>query len=126
MSALFLVLSVAAFGYGYWQNQMVHNALIDSFPLELKDDLTAKFALHGMALRRSTPLSIQRQYVASLAAGALFGLGLSLFVFSVGKTVGGWAFLALFLVGAASAAKAWWTYRKNSAWQAAQGDRERA
>lgn len=72
MAGLFLILALAAFLYGIWLDREVYNALIDTFPPELKDDMTAKLALHGMALRRSAPLRVQRQYIGSLAAGILF------------------------------------------------------
>jgi hypothetical protein len=124
VAGLFLTLSVASFIYCFWQNQAVHNSLIDTFPPELSDDLTAKFALHGIALRRSTPLQIQSRYVSSLVAGALFGFWLSLFVFSEGEVVGGWALFAMFIISAAAAFKSWRTYKKNCDWQASRDDKE--
>lgn len=126
MAGLFVILSVASLLYCVWLDREAYNALIDTFPPELKDDMTAKFALHGMALRRSAPLPIQRKYVGSLAAGALFCFWLSLFLFSMAETIGGWALFAVSVGGAAHAIKSWWTYRKNSDWQAARGGQETA
>jgi hypothetical protein len=126
LAGLFLILALAAILYSIWLDREVYNALIDTFPPELKDDLTAKFALHGMALRRSTPLPIQRKYVGSLAAGAVFGLALSLMVFSFGETKGGWLLFGAFLICIVSVIKSWWTYKKNCAWQATRDGQETA
>ncbi len=126
MTGLFLVLSVIAFLYCASQYGIAFYAVIDLLPPELKNDFTAKFALHRTALSRTTPLSIQGAYVKSLAAGALFGLCLSLSVFSIGQVLGGWALFVIVLIMAGSAIKAWWTYEKNRDWQSARDDKERA
>jgi hypothetical protein len=126
LTGLFVILAIVSFIYCAAQEGSVRSALIDSFPPELQDEMTAKFALHSKALRRSTPLPIQEKYVSSLIAGAIFGLCLSLTCFSAGEVVGGWALFGVSVLVAGSAIKSWRTYKKNVAWQAARDDQEEA
>jgi hypothetical protein len=97
--------------------------LIDSFPPELKDELTAKFALHTIALSPSTPLSLQAEYVKSLAAGCVAMFCFSLALFCAGK-VDGWLALGGFVLVAFSTVKSWKTYRHNCNRAMAHNDTE--
>jgi hypothetical protein len=102
---------------------LVYRALIDSFPPELKDDLTAKFALHVIALSPSTPLSLQAEYLKSLAAGCVAVLCFSLSLFCADK-VEGWLALGGCLLIAISTIKSWKTYRQNRNRAVAHNDTE--
>jgi len=124
VTALFAIPCVAAFIYAAWRNQAVHYALIDSFPPELKDEMTAKVALHAIALRPSTPLPVQADYVNSLVAGAFAMLCFSLTLFSLGEVFGGWLALIMSLISAVLTIKSWWTYNENRSRVAARDDQE--
>jgi hypothetical protein len=124
VTGLFLILSIVALIYAVAQTGTVHYSLIDTFPPELKDDFSAKFALHSIALSPSTPLPLQEKYVSSLAAGTCFGLFLSLAVFSAGEVIGGCALLAAFVAGAISTLRSWRIYQENCRRRAARVDQE--
>jgi hypothetical protein len=120
VTALFAIPCFVAFVYAVWKNQMVHYALIDSFPPELSDEMTAKFALYSVALSPSTPLLVQVEYVKSLVAGAFAMLCFSLTLFSLGEMFGGWLGLIAFPVCAVPAIKSWRTYQENCRRRAAR------
>jgi hypothetical protein len=123
VAAVFGVVSIIAFIWSAFRNHVVYRALIDSFPPELNDGITAKFALHVIALSPSTPLSLQAEYVKSLVAGCVAMLCFSLALFCAEK-VEGWLVLGGFLLVAISTIKAWKTYRQNCNRAVAHNDTE--
>jgi hypothetical protein len=112
VTAVFGMVGAIAFVWSAVRNHLVYRALIDSFPPELKDGLTAKFALHVIALSPSTPLSLQAEYLKSLAAGCVAMLCFSLSLFCADK-IEGWLALGGCLLIAISAIRSWKTYRQN-------------
>ena len=112
MAAVFGVVSIIAFIWSAFRNHVVYRALIDSFPPELKGGITAKFALHVIAISPSTPLSLQAEYMKSLVAGCVAMLCFSLALFCADK-VEGWLVLGGFLLVAISTIKSWKTYKQN-------------
>jgi hypothetical protein len=112
VTAVFGMVGAIAFVWSAVRNHLVYRALIDSFPPELKDGLTAKFALHVIALSPSTPLSLQAEYLKSLAAGCVAMLCFSLSLFCADK-IEGWLALGGCLLTAISAIRSWKTYRQN-------------
>jgi hypothetical protein len=123
VAAVFGILSVIAFIWAAIRNHLVYRALIDSFPPELKDDLTAKFALHVIALSPSTPLSLQAEYMKSLMAGCVAMLCFSLALFCAHR-IEGWLVLGGFLLVGFSTIKSWKTYRQNCDRKAAHNGKE--
>ena len=125
MTALLVILCLASFIYSVWQNQKVHLALIGSFPPEFDNEMIEKVALHAIALRSSTPLRLQADYVKSVAAFAVTFLCFSLSLFSAGEVVGGWLGLIWFFAGAVGTIKSWRTYKENRIRQSARDDKEK-
>lgn len=112
MTIVLVFATFAALIWPAYKYYSVYSALVDSFPPELRGS-TARYALPQFALRSSTPLELQADYVASQIGGCLALFFLSLLVFSVGQMVGGWLFLAIFLSAAASTIKPARTYWQN-------------
>ena len=106
----------AAFASLFWAGykyESVRSELVDSFPPEFQDEVASRFALRHYALRPSTPLRLQADYVASLIGGCLMGFFLLLLVLSAGDARASWVFLAVLLIGIASTVKPVRTYLKN-------------
>jgi len=118
MTAVLTFAIIAAFGWIAFNYFSVSSALKESMPPEWRDSITERFAIDSFALNPSTPLPIQADYIASLVGGCLAVLFTTLLVFSVGETVGGWFFLAIFAVCVASTVKSavkYWKNRKRAA-----------
>jgi hypothetical protein len=124
VTALFAISCVAAFIWSALQTRAVHNALIDTFPPEFKDNLTEKFAFHVIALSPATPLSVQADYLNSQMVGCFGILCFSLAFFSAGEVFGGWLALGAFFMSAISIVKAWKTYKENCNRKLARDDQE--
>jgi hypothetical protein len=123
MAAVFGVVSAIAVIWAAFHNHLVHRALIDSFPAELKGDITAKFALHTIALSPSTPLPLQANYMKTMAAGCVAMFCFSMSLFCAGK-VEGWLVLGGFLLIVFSTIEAWKSYKQNCNRAVAHNDAE--
>jgi hypothetical protein len=84
MTIVLVFATFAALIWSAYKYYSVYSALVDSFPPELRGS-TARYALPQFALRSSTPLELQADYVASQIGGCLALFFLSLPVFSVGQ-----------------------------------------
>lgn len=113
MAAIFIIAGVTAFIWSAFKHRGVYHALIDSFPPEFQDGLSSRFAIHTIALSPSTPLSLQADYVKSLAGFCLAFLCVSLFLFSLQEVRVGFLFLAVTFISAVSTTKSWKTYMEN-------------
>jgi hypothetical protein len=112
MSAIFLILCIAAFLWALFLDRAVDDALSRSLPPEFTEGITSRFT-SVFALSPLTPLPVQVDYVKFLAAASFGLLCLSLFVFSNGKVLGGWLMFGVFLLNTFSTLKAWKTYKEN-------------
>ena len=113
MASLLGGVGVVLFVCSYVLYQRVYDALIDTFPLELRDPHTSRFAIHPIALSPSTPLALQADYVKSevgICSALLAGV-LSSFLF--GNVVLGLAWSVIFLVSAVVTFRSWKAYKAN-------------
>jgi hypothetical protein len=113
MAAVFGVICALAFIYAAVTFQMVYHATIDSLPPQFQGGEISRYAFPEYALRPSTPLELQTEYMKALAAGCLGMPCFSLACFTGGQPAGGWLALAGSLATAASTFKAWRTYKEN-------------
>jgi hypothetical protein len=113
MTAVLTFAIIAAFGWAAFNYFSVSSALKESMPPEWRGTITERFAIESFALNPSTPPPIQTDYMASLVGGCLAVLFLTLLVFSVGETKGGWLFLAILALCVASTVKSAMKYWKN-------------
>ena len=125
MAAVFGVICAIAFIYAGVTYQMVYHATIDSLPPQFQGGEISRFAFPEYALRSSTPLELQTEYMKSLAAGCVAMPCFSLSCFIGGQPVGGWLALAGSLAVAASAFKSWRTYKENCNRAMARADSEK-
>lgn len=113
MAALFAILSGIAMIWSAIRYQIVYNSVIDTFPPQFQDDLTSRYAFPVLALRASTPLPLQAEYVKASWGGCVAFLCVSLCFFSLGELIVGCLGLVVFLVSIFSAIKSWKTYKEN-------------
>jgi hypothetical protein len=119
-----LCVSGLALFWSFLRYHRVYYAVVDSLPLELRDEHTSHFAFHTIALRRSTPLALQADYVKSYAVACVAPLAMSLSCFMLDNVVAGWGFLILFLMSSAVTIKSWKAYKANFIWRTSQDDEE--
>jgi hypothetical protein len=93
--------------------QTVYRALINSFPPQFQDPLNSRYAFPVFALSPSTPLSLQADYMKSLAGGCFAMLGFSLSCFSFQRVDGGCLALLGFFAAVVSTIKSWKAYKEN-------------
>ncbi len=105
-SAILLVWSVVKY-------QNAGDALIDLVAPEFREPTLWKTAFPIFVLSPLAPLDLQASYVQSLSGFCLVTLGISLCCFLLGKAVGGWWLLVMFVGFSVLAIKAWMTYRAN-------------
>lgn len=125
MTTVFAFAIFAALIWSGFKYYAVYVALVDTFPPEWRDSLTARFALSQAALSPSTPLVVQADYVASEIGGCLVTFLLSLLLFSVGEARGGWLLAAIFLLIIAStirSARKYWENRRRQSVTATKDD----
>jgi hypothetical protein len=113
VTAILLILCIAAFLWAWFLQNEVDDALSRLLPPEFAEGITRRFTPSVFALSPSTPLSVQKDYVNVLVAGSFAMLCLSLIVFSNGEVLGGWLMFGIFLVSVFSTFKAWKTYKEN-------------
>jgi len=113
VTAILLILCIAAFLRAWFLQNAVDDALSRSLPPEFTEGITSRFTPSVFALSPSTPLSVQADYVNVLVAGSFAMLCLSLMIFLNGEVVGGWLMFGIFLAGVFSTFRAWKTYKKN-------------
>ena len=108
----FIVLvSVIAFSWSLWKYGRVVDGL-DYFP-QYEDRFRSRLAVPEFALSPATPLNLQLEYVQSLMGGCIFIFCMSLICFLYENPFGGWLFIGIFFIGAASTLKYWMKYRAN-------------
>jgi len=108
-----LIASAIAFLWTTYRSQKIFYALLDSFPLQFRDELTSRYAFHYVALARSTPLHLQRAYVGTLIVFCLVPLGVSLSCLLLEKVIISGILFAMFIGLALTAGMSWRTYRSN-------------
>lgn len=113
MTAILLILCIAAFCRIFFLQNEVDDALSRILPPEFTEGITSRFTPSVFALSPSTPLSVQKDYVNVLVAGSFAMLCLSLIGFANGEAVFGWLMFAIFLSSVFSTFKAWKTYQEN-------------
>ena len=113
LGAVFAVTSLIAGVWSAVNYQIVYYALIDSFPPQFQDSLNSRYAFPVYAMSPSTPLSLQADYLKSLAGGCFAMLCFSLSCFSFQRADGGCLALVGFSAAAVSAIKSWKTYKEN-------------
>jgi hypothetical protein len=113
MTAILLILCIAAFLRVWFLKNEVDDALSRSLPPELSEGITGRFTPSVFALSPLTPLSVQADYVKSLVAASFGLLCISLMIFSIGEVLGGWLSFGVVLVNTFSTLKAWKTYKEN-------------
>jgi hypothetical protein len=89
VTAILLILCIAAFLRAWFLQNEVDDALSRLLPPEFAEGITRRFTPSVFALSPSTPLSVQKDYVNVLVAGSFAMLCLSLIVFSNGEVLGG-------------------------------------
>jgi hypothetical protein len=107
------VVGLLIFVWSYFRYQRVFDALIDTFPLELRDDHTSRFAIHPIALSPSTPLALQADYVKSEVGVCLAMLAGALSSFLYGNVVLGLTWSVVWLVGVVVTFNSWKAYAAN-------------
>ena len=106
-----LLVSVIAFSWSLWKYGRVVDGL-DYFP-QYEDRFRSRLAVPEFALSPATPLNLQLEYVQSLVGGCIFIFCMSLICFLYENPFGGWLFIGIFFIGAASTLKYWTKYRAN-------------
>jgi F0F1-type ATP synthase assembly protein I len=124
MGAVFLVLGLIAAIWSIVRYQIVYNSLRESFPTQFQDPLTSRYAFPVIVLSHSTPLSLQADYVKSLAGGCVAFLGISLSFFSFQQTIFGCLCLIGLFLNVVSTIRSWNTYRENSNRSTAHDDEQ--
>ena len=111
MAAVFAVMCALAGIWSAVKYHMTYLAALDSLPPQFQNPLMSRYAFPEYALRPSTPLELQTEYMKSLAGGCVAMPCFSLCCFIGGQPAGGWlaGSLAIFV----GTVKSWMTYRTN-------------
>ena len=125
MTAIFAIAAALAAIASVVKYQSVYYALIKSFPLEFQDDQSSRYLFPYIALRPSTPLPLQAEFMQSMASFCFAMLCFSFFLFSVGELTGGWVGFLFFLVGSGYTLQYSKTYRENCNRPAAANDKDK-
>lgn len=113
LAMVLLIASAVAFLWAAFRSQQIFYSLIDSLPLQFRDELNSRYALHYIALAPSTPLRVQKSYVNTLIIFCVVPLGVSLSCFLLEKTIIGGILLAMFFGFVFLTGMSWRTYRDN-------------
>jgi hypothetical protein len=113
MAAAFAVMCALAGIWSAVKYYMTYLAVLDSLPPQFQNPLMSRYAFPEYALRPSTPLELQTEYMKSLAGGCVAMPCFSLSCFIGGQPAGGWLALAGSLAIFVGTVKSWMTYRTN-------------
>jgi len=113
MAVVFFVMAAIAALFSAVRYQTVYYSLIDSFPLQFRDEPTSRYAFPVLALSPSTPLALQTDYKTALWAACACILCISLGLFAAQNMVFGCLCLPGFVWTVFSTVKAWTTYKEN-------------
>lgn len=108
-----LLASAVAFLWAALRSQQIFYSLIDSFPVQFRDELNSRYAFHYVALAQSTPLHVQWDYIRTLIVFCFVPLGVSLSCLLFEKVIISGILFAMFLGVAFATGMSWWTYRSN-------------
>jgi len=125
VGGVFIVLGIVV---GIWSGvkyQIVYNSVVESFPPQSQDPYTSRYAFPVLALSHSTPLSLQADYVRSLAGFCVFTLCISLSLFSFQQMIFGGVCLIGVFISVFSTIKSWKTYKENCNRAVAPDEKER-
>ena len=92
---------------------LIYLSIVDTFPPQFQDDLSSRYAFPVLVFSRSTPLSLQAEYMKSALTGWVGWLCISAGSFFAGKFVFGYFTLAGLAYGCYWLLNAWKTYQAN-------------
>lgn len=102
--------------------QTAYVAVMDLLPPQFQDGLNSRYAFPEYALRPSTPLALQAEYVKSQVGFCVAAVGCSLLCFLYEKTALGLIVLAMSFWFTALTIKSWKTYKANVNLRADSGE----
>jgi len=124
MAVVFGVICAVALLWSAIKYQRVYFAMIDLLPPQFQGGDISRYAVPEYALRPSTPLELQTEYMECLACGCVAMPCFSLACFLGGQPAGGLLALAGSIAIVVSTIRAWKAYKENCRQQAAPAGRE--